>query len=104
MIFWDKGGSKEIWASQVALAVKDSVTTGDIADVILDLVLGTSPGGGNGNPLQYSCLENPVDKGAWQATVHRATKSRKPLKRFSMQSRFAVSGRPFNAFNPKITL
>ena len=33
---------------------------------------GGSPGGGNGNSLQYSCLENPVDRGAWQATVHRA--------------------------------
>ena len=33
------------------------------------------PGGGHGNPLQYSCLENPVDRGAWQATVHRAAQS-----------------------------
>ena len=32
---------------------------------------GRSPEGGNGNPLQYSCLENPMDRGAWQATVHR---------------------------------
>ena len=32
--------------------------------------LGRSPGEGNGNPLQYSCLENPMDRGAWQATVH----------------------------------
>ena len=37
--------------------------------------LGRSPGGGHGNPLQYSCLENPMDRGAWQATVHRITKS-----------------------------
>ena len=37
---------------------------------------GRSPGGGNGNPLQYSCLENPMDRGAWWATVHGATKSR----------------------------
>ena len=36
---------------------------------------GGSPGGGNGNPLQYSCLENPMDRGAWWAMVHRATKS-----------------------------
>ena len=34
--------------------------------------LGRSPGGGNGNPLQYSCLENPTDRGAWQARVHRS--------------------------------
>ena len=37
--------------------------------------LGRSPGGGNGNPLQYSCLENPMDRGAWRAAVHGATKS-----------------------------
>ena len=42
--------------------------------------LGRSPGGGNGNPLQYSCLENSMDRGAWQATVHRVTKSRTQLK------------------------
>ena len=38
--------------------------------------LGRSPAGGHGNPLQYSCLENPMDKGAWRATVHRVAKSR----------------------------
>ena len=37
--------------------------------------LGRSPGGRHGNPLQYSCLENPMDRGAWQATVHRVAKS-----------------------------
>ena len=37
--------------------------------------LGRSPGEGNGYPLQYSCLENPMDRGAWQATVHGVTKS-----------------------------
>ena len=37
--------------------------------------LGRSPGGQNGNPLQYSCLENLTDRGAWQATVHSVTKS-----------------------------
>ena len=43
----------------------------------LDLIpgLGRSPGGGHGNPLQYSCLENPIDRGAWQATVHRVAQS-----------------------------
>ena len=35
--------------------------------------LGRPPGGGNGNPPQYSCLENPVDRGAWQATIHSVT-------------------------------
>ena len=39
-----------------------------------------SPGGGHGNPLQYSCLENPMDRGAWRATVHRVTQSWTQLK------------------------
>ena len=42
-----------------------------------------SPGEGNGNPLQDSCLENPVDRGAWQATVHRVAKSRTRLNDFT---------------------
>ena len=41
---------------------------------------GRSPGGGHGNPLPYSCLENPMDRGAWWATVHRVTKSQTQLK------------------------
>ena len=40
-----------------------------------DLWIGRAPGGGHNNPLQYSCLENPVDRGAWCATVHRVAKS-----------------------------
>ena len=40
---------------------------------------GRSPGGGHGNPLQYSCLENPMDRGVWQATVHRVAESRTQL-------------------------
>ena len=41
--------------------------------------LGRSPGEGNGNPLQYSCLENPMDRGAWRATVHGVTRVRHDL-------------------------
>ena len=60
------------WASQVALVVKDlPANAGDITDVGLIPGLGKSSGGGHGNPLQYSCLENPMDREAWQATVHR---------------------------------
>ena len=44
---------------------------------------GRSPGGGHGNSLQYSCLENPMDRRAWQATVHRVAKSGTRLKRLS---------------------
>ena len=46
--------------------------------------LGRSPGEGNANPLQNSCLENPMDGGAWQATAHRVTKSQTQLKRLSI--------------------
>ena len=42
---------------------------------------GRSPGGGHGSPLQYSCLENPMDRGAWRAVVHGITKSWTRLKR-----------------------
>ena len=45
---------------------------------------GRSPGGGHGDPLQYSCLENPMDRGAWQAIVYRVTESQKRLKCLSM--------------------
>ena len=48
---------------------------GDTGDMSSISRLGISPGGENGNPLQYSCLENPVDKGAWQATVHGVAKN-----------------------------
>ena len=44
---------------------------------------GRSPGEGNGNPLQYSCLENPMDGGAWWATVHGVTKSQTQLSGFT---------------------
>ena len=49
--------------------------TGDIRDLGLMPELGRSPGGGNGNPPQYSCLENFMDRGAWWSTVHGAAKS-----------------------------
>ena len=45
-----------------------------------------SPGGGHGNPLQYSCLENPMDRGAWQAVVHRVAKSWTWLKQLNMHT------------------
>ena len=48
---------------------------GDTVDAGLIPGLGRSPGGGNGNPLRYSCLENSMDRGAWQVTVHGVTKS-----------------------------
>ena len=47
--------------------------------------LGRSPGGRNGNPLQYSCLKNPIDRGAWQATVHGVTESWTQLSDWATQ-------------------
>ena len=52
---------------------------GDVIDAGLIPGLGRFPGGSHGNPLQYSCLENPVDRGAWWAIVHRVAKSRVQL-------------------------
>ena len=53
---------------------------GDTRDVGSIPGSGRSPGGGHGNPFQYSYLENPMDRGAWQATVHGLTKSQTQLK------------------------
>ena len=68
---------KETWASQVALVVMNPpANTGDLRDA--DLIPGSerSPGGEHGYPLQYSCLENPMDRGGQQAAVPGVTKSR----------------------------
>ena len=54
---------------------KESSNAGDVGDTASIPGLGRSPGEGNGNPLQYSCLENPKDRGAWLATVHGVAKN-----------------------------
>ena len=61
--------------------VKASVCS--VGDLGLFSGLGRSPGEGNGNPLQYSCLENPMDRGAWWATVHGVAKSQTRLSNFT---------------------
>ena len=61
-------------------------TTCNARDVGSIAGLKRSPGGGHGNPLQYSCLENSVDTGAWKATVHRVSKSWTRLERLSMHT------------------
>ena len=72
------------WASQVVLVVKNlPAKTGDIRDAVSIPGSGRSTGGGYGNPFQYSRLENPMNRGDWQATVHRATQSWTPLKQLS---------------------
>ena len=53
---------------------------------------------GNGNPLQYSCLENPMDGGAWWATVHRVAESRTRLSDFTLMNDFYGSAHPATSF------
>ena len=66
-----------LWTSQGVLMVKNPLANaGDATESGLIPGLGRSPGEGNGNPLQYSCLENSMDGGAWWATVHGVAKSR----------------------------
>ena len=73
-----------VGAFQVVLVLKKLPTNaGDIR--VTGLLTGSrrSNGGGHGNPLQYSCLENPMDRDAWWSTVHRFAKSQTQLKRLS---------------------
>ena len=67
-------------------------STGNIRDRALIPGWGRSPGGGHGSPLQYSFLENPMDRGAWQVTVHRVEKSQARLKWLSMHLHCLHSG------------
>ena len=63
-------------ASQVALLVKYlPANAGDVRDTGSILGLGRSPGGGHRNPLQFFCLENPMDRGTWKAIVYGAAES-----------------------------
>ena len=73
-----------MWASQMAQQVKSPpANAGDTGDVGSVPGSGRSPRAGNGNPLTYSCLENPVNRGACRATVHGVAKS---LTRLSTQA------------------
>ena len=75
-------------AAQFMLPVKNPpANAGDIRDAGSVPGLGRSPGGGHGNPLQYSCLENPMDRGGWWAAVHRVTMSCTQLKRIKQASK-----------------
>ena len=71
------------------LVVKNApANTGDMRDSGWISGSGRSPGEGNGNPPQYSCLENPMDRGAWWVTVHRIAKSQAWLKELSTHAYF----------------
>ena len=72
-------------ASQVALTVRNPpANAGELSVLGLILGLGRFPGGGHGNLLQYSCLENSMERGAWRATVLEVTKSGTQLKQLSI--------------------
>ena len=80
----NRSGLNKLWPSQVALVVKNPpAKAGDIRDVSSVPGLERSPGGQHGNPLQYSYLKNPTDRGAWQATVRGVAKSQTQLKQLS---------------------
>ena len=75
-------------ASQVVLVVKNlPANAADMKDVGLISGWGRSPGGSDGNPLQYSCLKNSMDRGAWQATMHRVAKHQTRLEQQSTHTR-----------------
>ena len=72
----------------MVLVVKNlPADAGDVSNMVLILGSGRSPGGGNGNPLQYSCLENPMDGGTWRATDHWVTKESDTAEEISMHAR-----------------
>ena len=76
---------KSKWASQELLTVKKlPANTGDIRNMGLIPGLGRSPGGGNGNPFQYTCLQNYMDRDAWQAIVHMVAKTHTQLERLNI--------------------
>ena len=71
--FWELVMDREAWPS--AIYGDPLANAGDVRHVGSTPGLGRAPGGGHSNPLQYSLLETPMDRGAWQATVHGVTKS-----------------------------
>ena len=84
-------------ASQVTLLVKNPpANAGDIRDLGSIPESGRSPGGGHGNPLQYSCLENTYGQKAWWDMVHRVTKSQKQVKRLSTHTHILVTTSSLN--------
>ena len=89
-------------ASRVALEIKNLPTnSGDIRDKGSVPGFGRSPGEGNDNPLQYSCLENPMDRGAWRATVHRVAESQTRLKQLGMHTHTPIITAPDKFFRQR---
>ena len=76
---------REISNLHVVIAIKNPPANAEGMGSIPGL--GGSPGRGNGNPPQYSCLDNPMNRGAWRATVHRVAKSQTQLKQLNTHTR-----------------
>ena len=94
MLCWDL--CRQNGASQVAQVIKNLPANAlDVRDASSIPGLGRSPGGGHSNQLQYSCLENPMDRGDWWAIVQRASQSWLRLKRLSTHTHSLVTSPPF---------
>ena len=70
---------EENWKNHKCIGSEDKASACHAGDQVSIPGLGRSPGEGNGNPLQHSCLENPMDRGAWQAKVHGVARVRHDL-------------------------
>ena len=87
-----------LWASQMVLVVKNPpANTGNVTRCGFNPWVGKIPGGGHGNLLQHSCLENPMDRGAWWAVFQRVTKSWARLKRLSTHTLVYTEEEPLEA-------
>ena len=80
------------------------VNAGYTRDVGLIPGSGKSPGEGNGNPLQYSCLENPMDRGSWWVTVHGATKGSATIEVTKQQQQVKVKDSNHRCCSPNISM
>ena len=90
--------ASSLWASQVALVVKNPpANTGNVTRCGFNPWVGKIPGGGHVNLLQKSCLENPMDRGAWWAVFQRVTKSWARLKRLSTHTLVYTEEEPLEA-------
>ena len=79
-----------------------SASAGNVRDSGLMTGSGRFPGGVHGNPLQYSCLENPMDRAAWWATVHRVTKSQTRLRRLNRHNTMRKLKNSAQRFNNRL--
>ena len=88
-----------LWGFPCGSVIKNLPAIQETEDMDSVPGLGGSPGGWNGNPLQYSCQENPMDKGAWQATVDGVTKSQTKLSNWAHTHKVIVGIMQFNLYS-----